>query len=246
MVTYPIDTRHESRWTRIGHFLAHEFREVLPPTIFFFIGFNLILFTKRLILEDYLIQFTGFFIATTAALIVGKTVLVAEMMPIIRRFDYAPLALPILFKSVVYTSLVFVARLIEAFIHYLLNGGIVGKGGFIEEQLGSFSWHRFIATQMWIFVLFLIYTTASQLNDLFGDGELFKIFFNRRSSRLKMARRARVRLLVELARLTEAHSIDVLSDRTTAPHAELVRILQRLARDDRSLGSDAGEAALVR
>ena len=27
----------------------------------FFIGFNLILFTKRLILEDYLIQFTGFF-----------------------------------------------------------------------------------------------------------------------------------------------------------------------------------------
>jgi hypothetical protein len=34
------------------------------PTIKADIGFNLILFTKRLILEDYLIQFTGFFIAT--------------------------------------------------------------------------------------------------------------------------------------------------------------------------------------
>src|ERR1051326_1638729 len=31
------------------------FRQMLSPTIFFLIGFNLILFTKRLILEDYLI-----------------------------------------------------------------------------------------------------------------------------------------------------------------------------------------------
>ena len=87
---------------------------MLPPTIFFFLGFNLILFTKRLILEDYLIQFTGFFLATVSALVVGKVVLVAEMMPLLRRFDGEPLAKPILFKTVVYTLLVFVARLLEA------------------------------------------------------------------------------------------------------------------------------------
>jgi hypothetical protein len=33
-------------------------------------GFNLVLLTTRLILNDYLIQFAGFFVATTAALIV--------------------------------------------------------------------------------------------------------------------------------------------------------------------------------
>src|SRR6516164_10525713 len=101
MATQAIDSGKLGWLPRTGHFLLHEFRQILPPTIFFFIGFNLILFTKRLILEDYLIQFTGFFIATTAALIVGKVVLVADKMPFLRRFDHAPLARPILFKAVI-------------------------------------------------------------------------------------------------------------------------------------------------
>src|SRR3546814_18172076 len=96
---------------------------MLPPTIFFFFGFNLILFSKRLLLADYLIEFSGFMLATTSALIVGKTVLVANMMPVLRRFDHAPLIQPILFKTVIYTLLVFAVRLLEAFIHYLIQIG---------------------------------------------------------------------------------------------------------------------------
>jgi hypothetical protein len=230
MSTHAIDSGKPGRLSRLGHFLLHEFRQMLPPTIFFFIGFNLILFTKRLILEDYLIQFTGFFLATVSALIVGKVVLVAEMMPLLRRFDGEPLAKPILFKTVVYTLLVFVARLLEAFVHYVAGGGAVGRGGFIEEQLGSFSWHHFIAAQMWIFVLFLVYVTANEINQLLGDGELFKIFFTRRSSQLKSTRRQRIRLLVQLSQLTEANSLETLRDRESAPHAELVGILEKLGR----------------
>ena len=196
----------------------------------FFTGFNLILFTKRLILEDYLIQFTGFFLATVSALVVGKVVLVAEMMPLLRRFDGEPLAKPILFKTVVYTLLVFVARLLEAFVHYVAGGGAVGRGGFIEEQLGSFSWHRFITTQMWVFVLFLVYVTANEINQLLGDGELFKIFFTRRSSQLKSTRRQRIRLLVRLSRLTEVNSLETLRDSASTPHAQLVGILENLGR----------------
>ena len=78
------------RWAKVRSVLLHEFREVLPPTLFFFVGFNLILFTKRLILADYLIQFTGFFIATIGALVVGKVVLVVDKLPFLRRFDLRP------------------------------------------------------------------------------------------------------------------------------------------------------------
>lgn len=232
MAISSIDAHAPSWLARVGHVLLHEFREVVPPTIFFFFGFNLILFTKRLILEDYLIQFTGFFIATTGALIVGKTVLVVDKIPFLRRFDRAPLIQPILFKTVVYTFFVGIARLLEEFISYVSRGGVVGHGGFIEEQLGNFNWHRFIATQMWIFVLFLVYVTASEFNALFGDGELFKILFKRRASKLQATRRARIRLLVRLARLTEAHPIEALGDRGSAPHAELVGILRGLTREE--------------
>jgi hypothetical protein len=229
MTTYSIEARAPGLLTRVGRVLLHELREVLPPTIFFFIGFNLILFTKRLFLADYLIQFTGFAIATTGAHIVGKVVLVADKMPFLRRFDYAPLAQPIIFKTVVYTVLVMMVRFLEAFIHYVFEGGAVGHGGFIRDQLGSFSWDRFTATQLWIFVLFLVYVTGSELNQLFGDGELYRIFFTRRSTELKSTRRARMRLLVRLSRLTDAHPIDELADRTTPAHAELVSILRALA-----------------
>jgi hypothetical protein len=188
MVSQSTDAKQQGRFARLGHVLVHEFYEVLPPTIFFFVGFNLILFTKRLILADHLIEFTGFAIATVGALVVGKAVLVADKMPFLRYFDQAPLAQPILFKTVVYSFFVLIARLIEFFLHYVFGGGAVGHGGFVEDLLGKFSWDRFISTQLWIFVLFLVYTTASELNALFGHGELLKILFSRRPSQLKAMR----------------------------------------------------------
>src|SRR5947207_6175031 len=99
MSTAIVDTAASRHWRRLLSFLGREFREILPPTLFFFVGFNLILLTKRLILEDYLIQYAGFLVATTSALLVGKSVLVANTMPFLRRFDNAPLVYPILFKD---------------------------------------------------------------------------------------------------------------------------------------------------
>jgi hypothetical protein len=49
-----------------GWWLA-QLKHVLPPTIFFFVGFNLILWTKRLILEEHGVEFSGFLTATLAA-----------------------------------------------------------------------------------------------------------------------------------------------------------------------------------
>jgi hypothetical protein len=65
---------------RVGAFLLRELREMLPPTIFFFVGFNLIVLTTNLILADYFAAFGNFMIATATALVVGKAVLVANAM----------------------------------------------------------------------------------------------------------------------------------------------------------------------
>jgi len=68
-----------------------QVKHALPPTIFFFIGFNLILWTKRLILEEHGVEFSGFLTATLAALLVGKAVLVTDNLPFMHRFDGAPM-----------------------------------------------------------------------------------------------------------------------------------------------------------
>jgi len=161
-------------------FLIKELKEVLPPTLFFALGFNLIVLTIDLILADYLRTFASFLVATTTALVVGKSILVADALPFLRRFDTAPIIQPVLFKTTIYWSVVFVVRFLEKVVEYLVAGGTVG--GVPEYIVAHFSWHRFLAIQIWIFLLFLIYTSVSELNTTLGRGRLREIFFSRRSS----------------------------------------------------------------
>jgi len=92
---------------RVGAWFLHELYEILPPVIFFFVGFNLSVLTTNLILADYSAAVGNFMLATTGALIVGKAVLIADAMPFLRRYDRAPLLEPILFKTFVLLDLCF-------------------------------------------------------------------------------------------------------------------------------------------
>ncbi len=204
-----------------------QVKHALPPTIFFFVGFNLILWTKRLILEEHGVEFSGLFTATVAALVVGKAVLITDKLPLMRRFDGAPMIQPILFKSAIYWLCVLIVRLAERLVHFLAAGGAIA--GFPEHLVQDFSWPRFLSIQIWLMVLFLAYVTIHELNLLFGDGELFRVFFRWRSSDAKLTRRQRIRLLTRLNRLTETTPIDAFSEPTSPAHAELVDILHQLA-----------------
>ena len=217
-----------SRGKRTWAWFAKELRHVLPPTIFFIFGFNLVAFSINLVLAQYFIQIGGFLVATVAALVVGKAVLVADKMPFLRRFDTAPMIQPILFKTFVYWGFVFIARLIEAWVHYAIDTGrLAGFAAFTAQQ---FSWHKFLFIQLWILVLFLIYTTASELNAAFGDGELFRILFTRRSSALKLNRRQRIRALVRISRLAEAVPAAELRRSGSEANRELVALVSALGR----------------
>ena len=104
-------------------FVVKELREVLPPTVFFAVSFNLIVLTTDLILADYRASFANFMVATMAALVVGKSVLVAKVTPFLRRFDTAPTIQPVLFKTIVYWAVVFLVRFLEKLVEYLFAGG---------------------------------------------------------------------------------------------------------------------------
>ena len=156
----------------------------MPAVVFFAVGFNLIVLTTNLLLADYMKSFASFVIATTTALVVGKAVLVADVLPFHRRFDTAPMIQPVLFKTVVYWAVVFVVLFLEKLIEYLVHGGTLEKVP--EYVTAHFSWHRFAAVQIWIFVLFLLYTSIAELNARVGGGGLRRIFFTRPSTETKV------------------------------------------------------------
>ena len=226
--------RPRGRAGRAGAWLLHEFYEVLPPTVFFAVGFNLVVFSMNLVLAQYSLHVASVLVATTAALVVGKAVLVANTMPFLRRFDTAPLVWPILFKTFVYWVFVFIARLIEAFVRHLVDAG--RARGFFYAALEQFSWHRFVFIQLWVLVLFLIYVTASELNALFGDGELLRVLFRHRSSELKLNRRQRIRTLVQLGRLAATHPIEELETQGSKGNRILFAMVSALGRAETVAG----------
>jgi hypothetical protein len=167
-------------------------------------------------------------LVTLAALVVGKAVLVANKMSLLRRYDRAPLIQPILYKTAFYWVVVFFVRLIERFVHFTLEGN--PPGDFPSYLATTFSWHRFLAVSLWILVLFLIYVTAREFSHLFGPGELRRLFFTSRPSELQLNRRQRFREMLRLSRLMDGHSIGEFRDPTSLAHQELIDILQPLAR----------------
>ena len=214
---------------RIGGRLLHEAREALPPTIFFFVGFNFIVFTTNLLVAQYAVAVSSFMLATVAALVVGKAVLVANAMPLLRRYDRGPLIQPILFKTAFYWVAVFFARLLERFVHF----SIIERnppGDFFPYLITTFSWHRFSAISLWILVLFLIYVTASEFGHLFGSGELLRLFFTSRPTELQLNRGQRFREMLRLSRLADEHSVSEFRDPASIAHVQLIDIVQRLAR----------------
>ena len=158
----------------LNAFLVKELNEVWPPTVFFAVGFNLIVLTTDLILADYVRTFASFLVATMTALAVGKSVLVANAIPFLRRFSSAPRIQAVIFKTFIYWAVVFLVRFLEKLVEYVFGGGTFG--GISEYVATHFTWHRFAAIQIWIFVLFLLYTSIAELNTALGHGQLVKIF----------------------------------------------------------------------
>ncbi|HTS90929.1 MAG TPA: hypothetical protein VMG55_02935 [Stellaceae bacterium] len=217
------------RLRRIAHGILHEIREVAVPTLFFFTGFNLIVLTTNLLVAQYLVAVSNFMLATMAALVVGKAVLVVNHVSLIRRYDRAPLIRPILFKTAIYWVAVFLARLLERFVDFcFIEGNPVGA--FPDFLVATFSWRRFVAISIWLLVLFLIYVTATEFSYLFGRNELRRLLFTYRPTELQLNRRQRVRELLRLSKLADEHTYQELTDPKADPHRQMLDVVRRLAR----------------
>ncbi|MBV9375185.1 MAG: hypothetical protein JO320_09055, partial [Alphaproteobacteria bacterium] len=121
-------------------------------------------------------------------------------------------------------------------IGYLFSKDYV-FGGFFKHEIATFSWDRFVAIQLWIVVLFLIYVTASEFNRLFGERELWDIMFTSRPSELPLNRRQRIFELVRLSKLADTHSVAEFSDPKSPAHTQLVEIVGRLAAEPKARAS---------
>ncbi len=170
--------------SRSAAFLRHEFLEMLAPVIYFAVAFNLVQLTTTMVLREFELDPLKHSAAIVLALIVGKAVLVVDKLAFVRRFDRRPLIYPIVFKAVIYTLTVFVFRLLEEWLVGLITTGtFAGAGWHASEEI---VWRYFGVTQIWIFVLFVVYFTFTELTGVLGlkGDKLAHALFRRHPSKL--------------------------------------------------------------
>ena len=157
-----------------------EFYEILPPTIFFFIAFHIVVLERALMAKEYGIRLSSTVGATVNALLVAKVVLFADMLPIVNRFPEKPLIYNVVWKTAIYV-------VASTFVHYLEHLVPVwwrmGSFRAANEHLGSeIVWPLFWGIQVWLIVLMFLYCLARELIRVIGRDQVWKILFGARTA----------------------------------------------------------------
>ncbi len=156
--------------------LKREILGVFPIVVFFFIVFQLLAFTKVLILKEYGIEFSAFLNATVAALIVGKVVPITDLLPFINRFPNKPLIYNIVWKSSIYVIAALLVRYAEHLIPLIFEHRDVMTAN--SNLFGEVVWPHFWLVQIWLFVCFFMYCTVREVGRIIGYEKLRAMIFS--------------------------------------------------------------------
>ena len=155
--------------------IKEEFHALLPPTLFFFVTLHIVALVRVLMLKGTGIELNTSVSVTIAALILGKTVLIADMLPFINRYPDKPLAYNIAWKTSLYVVVSIIIHYLERLIDFWREAG-----GFIaanEKLWAEMVWPHFLAIQILLVMLVLVYCTMRELVRLMGRQKMRQIFF---------------------------------------------------------------------
>lgn len=155
--------------------LKHEFVEVIPPAVFFFIAFQVIAFSRALMLEQYGIRVSTFLTATISALVVAKIVLIVDLFPFVNRFPEKPLIYNVVWKTAIYLVAALLVRYVEHLIPFVRESGDLAMAN--RRLLDELVWPRFWAVQLWLLVLFFVYCALRELIRALGRDRVRGMFF---------------------------------------------------------------------
>jgi hypothetical protein len=155
--------------------IKEEFLKLLPPTIYFFVALHVLVFIRVLMLKQ-----TGLAPMTTAsvavaALVLGKAVLIADMLPAINRFPEKPLVYNITWKTTIYLLVSFAIHYLERLVKFWRKTGGLVAGN--EKLLQEIVWPHFWALQIVLLLLILLYVTTAEMARVLGPDRLRRIFF---------------------------------------------------------------------
>jgi hypothetical protein len=165
----------EDNVNKLGAWVAREFREVLPPAIFFLVGFHLLSLTRSLMLREYGVYAATAAGATVGALLVAKVVLIADSLPVINRFPAKPLIYNVAWKTTIYVLAALVVHYLEHLVPIWWRVQDLRMAN--HQLMGEVVWPHFWVVQLWLVVLLFMYCGMRELIRAIGPREVKRMFF---------------------------------------------------------------------
>src|SRR4249919_1723724 len=108
---------------KVSEKIKEEFLAMIPPTIFFFFTLGLVAVVRMLMTRGTGIPISTPLQVAVGALLLGKAVLIADMLPIINRFPEKPLAYNVVWKTVIYAVAALVIHYVERLVDFWKEAG---------------------------------------------------------------------------------------------------------------------------
>jgi hypothetical protein len=161
--------------SKIAATIKEEFLALLPPTIYFFVALHIIALIRLLMVKATGITPLTSASVLVASLVLGKSVLLADMLPAINRFPDKPLIYNVAWKALIYTAVAFVIHYLEHLYDYAREAGGIVAGN--EKMLAVIIWPHFWAVQILLVVLIVLYCVMHELVRLIGRDKFVRMFF---------------------------------------------------------------------
>src|SRR5262245_18659281 len=136
---------------------------------------HIVAIIRVLMLEGSGIAVTTSLQVTIAALILGKSVLIADHLPLINRYPDKPLAYNIGWKTLIYLLVATLIHYLERLIDVARAAGGVIAG--IRKLNAEMVWPHFLAIEIILVVLILAYNTVHELVRVIGKDAALEMFF---------------------------------------------------------------------
>lgn len=157
------------------HKLKEEFLKMVPPTLFFFIALHVVALVRSLMTSGQGLTPASTGQIALSALILGKAVLLADMLPAINRFPDKPLAYNVAWKMVLYFAVASLIHYLERLYDAYKEAGSVAAAN--AKLLAEMIWPHFWGIQIVILVVVLNYCAVRELGRVLGEERIFRLFF---------------------------------------------------------------------
>src|SRR5262245_20421008 len=157
--------------------IKEEIRAVLPPTIFFFIMLHIVAIIRVLMVKGSGLQVSTPLQVTLAALILGKAVVIADLLPLINRYPEKPLAYNVAWKTVIYLLVATLIHYLERLVDFSREAGGLVAG--YRKLLAEMVWPHFWAIEIILAILIVMYNTMHELVRVMGRDKVIEMFFGR-------------------------------------------------------------------